>query len=47
MHEDRRDCLQGIPGVSSGIVGRARVSDFDWWGGRNAEKAPAGTWFTS
>ena len=32
MHEDLRDCLQGIPGVLSNVVGRARVSDFDWWG---------------
>ena len=32
MHEDLKDCLQGFPGVLSNIVGRARVSDFDWWG---------------
>ena len=32
MHEDLRDCLQGFPGVLANIVGRARVSDFDWWG---------------
>ena len=32
MHEDLRDCLQGVPGGLSNMVGRARVSDFDWWG---------------
>ena len=32
MHEDLRNCLQVKPGVLSNCVGRARVSDFDWWG---------------